>query len=53
MNADVGLTASMFGLGGGIFFISYCVFEVPSNLALERVGVRRWIALGDAGRDQR
>ena len=44
MNADVGLSASAYGLGAGIFFIGYFIFEVPSNLILERVGARRWIA---------
>ena len=37
--------ATAYGLGAGIFFFSYFVFEVPSNLALERFGARRWIAL--------
>jgi MFS family permease len=40
----VGLTAEMFGFGAGIFFLGYFIFEVPSNLILERVGARRWIA---------
>jgi ACS family tartrate transporter-like MFS transporter len=44
MNKAVGISATAFGLGGGIFFFSYCLFEVPSNLALERFGARRWIA---------
>src|SRR5881227_3781184 len=44
MNKDVGLSASAYGLGAGIFFIGYFLFEVPSNLILERVGARRWIA---------
>ncbi len=44
MNKALGITAATFGLGGGIFFISYCLFEVPSNLALARVGAPRWIA---------
>jgi MFS family permease len=44
MNKDVGLSSSVFGLGGGIFFIAYFLFEVPSNLALEKVGARVWIA---------
>lgn len=44
MRADAHLSASAFGLGAGIFFISYFVFEVPSNLILHRVGARRWIA---------
>ena len=44
MNADIGLSASAFGLGAGIFFIGYFLFEVPSNLILQRVGARIWIA---------
>ena len=44
MNADIGLSASAFGLGAGIFFIGYFIFEVPSNLILHRVGARIWIA---------
>jgi ACS family tartrate transporter-like MFS transporter len=44
MNADIGLTASAYGLGAGIFFIGYFLFEIPSNLILERVGARIWIA---------
>ena len=44
MKQDIGLTETIFGLGGGIFFISYFMFEVPSNLAMEKVGARRWIA---------
>lgn len=44
MNADLGLTPTQFGVGAGILFIGYTVFEIPSNLALYRVGARRWIA---------
>src|SRR6516164_7411485 len=44
MNKELGLTAEMFGFGAGIFFFGYFLFEVPSNLILERVGARRWIA---------
>src|SRR5204863_4589351 len=44
MNKDLGLSASAFGFGAGIFFVAYFLFEVPSNLLLERVGARRWIA---------
>ena len=44
MNKELGLTAEMFGFGAGIFFFGYFMFEVPSNLILERVGARRWIA---------
>jgi len=44
MNKDLGLTATMFGLGSGIFFLAYFLFEVPSNLFLDRFGARKWIA---------
>jgi MFS family permease len=44
MNKALGLTASMFGLGGGLFFLTYFIFEVPSNLAMQRFGGRRWLA---------
>jgi ACS family tartrate transporter-like MFS transporter len=44
MNADLGLSAELFGFGAGIFFAGYFLFEVPSNLLLERYGARRWIA---------
>jgi D-galactonate transporter len=44
MNRDLGLSASAFGFGAGIFFLAYFLFEVPSNLFLERVGARKWIA---------
>jgi len=44
MNKDLGISATAFGFGAGIFFFSYFIFEVPSNLALERFGARKWIA---------
>jgi len=44
MNRDLGISATVFGWGAGLFFISYFIFEVPSNIALHRVGARRWIA---------
>ncbi len=44
MNADLGLTPRMFGFASGIFFIGYVMFEVPSNIIMERVGARLWIA---------
>ncbi|GJD49602.1 Putative tartrate transporter [Methylobacterium crusticola] len=44
MSRDLGLTPTMFGFGAGIFFLSYFLFEVPSNLLLDRFGARRWIA---------
>jgi len=44
MNHDLGLSATAFGIGGGLFFVAYVLLEVPSNLALEKVGARLWIA---------
>src|SRR5512146_491318 len=44
MSQDIGLTASMFGFGSGVFFLGYVLFQVPSNLILLRVGARVWIA---------
>ena len=44
MNADLGLTSRMYGLGAGLFYVTYILFEVPSNMILARVGARRWIA---------
>src|SRR6202030_2845976 len=44
MNKAVGIDPKIYGLGAGIFFIGYFIFEVPSNLALERFGARTWIA---------
>ena len=44
MNKDIGLSDAVYGLGAGIFFIGYFLFEIPSNLILERVGARVWIA---------
>ncbi len=44
MNADLGFSPAVFGFGAGIFFLGYIVFEIPSNLALQRFGARIWIA---------
>jgi MFS transporter, ACS family, tartrate transporter len=44
MSRDLALSAGAFGGAAGIFFIAYFFFEVPSNLALDRFGARRWIA---------
>jgi ACS family tartrate transporter-like MFS transporter len=44
MRADLGLSATAFGGAAGIFFLAYFFFEVPSNLALNAFGARRWIA---------
>lgn len=44
MNAELALSSEVFGFVSGIFFIGYFLFEVPSNLMLERFGARVWIA---------
>jgi MFS transporter, ACS family, tartrate transporter len=44
LQRDLGLSATEYGIGAGLFFLGYCVFEIPSNLVLERVGARLWIA---------
>src|SRR3954453_20811951 len=44
MNHDIGLTQAAFGLGGGLFYVTYVLFEIPSNLAMKKVGPRLWIA---------
>jgi MFS family permease len=43
-NADLGLTPAQYGWGAGLLFLGYSFFELPSNLALERFGARRWLA---------
>jgi len=45
LHTDLGLNDEAFGLGAGLFFIGYAVFEVPSNLILQRIGARRWLAI--------
>jgi MFS family permease len=44
MGAQLGFTDAVFGLGAGLFFLGYFLFEVPSNLLLYKVGGRRWIS---------
>ncbi|HDS1153043.1 TPA: MFS transporter [Pluralibacter gergoviae] len=44
MANDLALSETAFGLGAGLFFVGYILFEVPSNLILERVGAKIWIA---------
>jgi hypothetical protein len=44
MNKALRLTEAQFGFGAGLFFVTYCLCEVPSNLLLFRFGARRWIA---------
>jgi sugar phosphate permease len=44
MNRHLGLTSTAYGLGAGLFFVTYCALEVPSNLLLHKFGATRWIA---------
>jgi sugar phosphate permease len=44
MNSALKFSEAVFGLGSGVFFLGYCLFEVPSNLILARVGARLWIS---------
>ena len=44
MNSELKFSSAAFGLGAGIFFLSYSLFEIPSNLILARLGARRWLA---------
>jgi ACS family tartrate transporter-like MFS transporter len=44
LQRDLGLSDAAYGLGGGLFFLGYCLFEIPSNLIMDRVGARVWIA---------
>jgi sugar phosphate permease len=44
MDTDLGLSDTAFGFGAGIFFLAYFLFEVPSNVIMDRVGARIWIA---------
>jgi ACS family tartrate transporter-like MFS transporter len=44
LQTQLGIGATGYGVAAGLFFLGYCLFEIPSNLILERVGARRWIA---------
>src|ERR1700676_322114 len=44
MNRDLNFSATVYGFGAGLFFLSYAACEIPSNLALYRFGARRWLA---------
>ncbi|MFX5785282.1 MFS transporter, partial [Acinetobacter baumannii] len=44
MNQELGISPSEFGWSAGLFFLGYFLAEVPSNLALQAVGARKWIA---------
>jgi ACS family tartrate transporter-like MFS transporter len=43
MNRDIGLSPSVYGFGAGLFFAGYALFQLPSNLILQRIGTRAWI----------
>src|ERR1700730_8117642 len=43
MNKDLGFSPTVFGLGAGVFFIGYALFQVPANVLLQRIGARRWV----------
>lgn len=45
MNRDLGISDGLYGFAAGIFFLGYCLFEVPANLMLTRMGARRWLAI--------
>jgi sugar phosphate permease len=45
MLGDLHFSETTYGLGAGIFFLAYVCCELPSNLALSRIGARRWLAL--------
>lgn len=44
MNLDLGFSATIYGLRGGFFFLTYALLEVPSGMIMPRFGARRWIA---------
>ena len=44
LQRDLGLSHTQYGIGAGLFFLGYCLFEIPSNILLDKVGARRWIA---------
>src|SRR5260370_11263541 len=44
MNKELGATGQQYGIAAGIFFIGYCLFEIPSNLILHKIGARVWVA---------
>jgi MFS transporter, ACS family, tartrate transporter len=45
MNKELAFSATVYGLGAGLFFLPYAVFELPSNLILHRIGARVWLSL--------
>lgn len=45
MNRQLGISDTVYGFAAGVFFLTYCLFQVPANLALAKVGARRWLGL--------
>ncbi len=45
MNRDLGISETVYGFAAGVFFLSYCLFQVPANMMLARMGARRWLAI--------
>jgi len=45
MNRDLGISETIYGFAAGVFFLSYCLFQVPANMTLARFGARRWLAI--------
>ena len=45
MNRDLHISETIYGFAAGVFFLSYCLFQVPANLTLARIGARRWLAI--------
>lgn len=45
MNAELGFNDTVFGLGAGVFFLGYFIFQVPSNLIMQKLGARKWISV--------
>lgn len=43
LETDLGIGAAAYGLGAGLFFVGYAIFEVPSNMLLQRYGARAWL----------
>ena len=43
MQADLGISDAVYGMGAGIFFLGYFLFEIPCNLMLQRIGAKRWL----------
>lgn len=44
MNSDIGLSSAAYGMGAGLFFFSYCIFAVPCNILMAKIGATRWLS---------